>query len=95
MAYVITNACHGLTPGGCLGGCADICPVDGIEKGLALMGNRLFRQFFIDPDACIECGRCQEACVTGAIFSEETLSPASQAATDANAEFFRTGLRLG
>ncbi|MDQ2687544.1 MAG: 4Fe-4S binding protein [Armatimonadota bacterium] len=94
MVYVITNACHGLTPGGCRGGCADICPVDGIEKGLSLTGNRLFRQFFIDPDACIECGRCQEVCTTGAIISEEVLSPVLVAAAKANAEFFRTGLRL-
>jgi ferredoxin--NADP+ reductase len=44
---------------------------------------------YIDPDRCIECGLCQEACPSGAVFLEEDLPEAWAEYARLNREHFR------
>jgi len=63
VAYVILEACSNEKSGECV----SICPVDCIVEGES--------QFYIDPDACIDCGACVAACPIEAILDEHDLEP--------------------
>ncbi|QDI92351.1 4Fe-4S dicluster domain-containing protein [Salicibibacter halophilus] len=75
MAYVIMDACQDEKSGECV----TICPVDCIEEGSD--------QYYIDPDACIDCGACVAACPVSAIVDENDL-PAEQEGQLEKAEAF-------
>ena len=66
MAYVISSSCRGRSASSCLadGGfpCVEVCPVDGI---FSRPGDS---QMYINPTECIECGACEAACPTTALF---------------------------
>jgi NAD-dependent dihydropyrimidine dehydrogenase PreA subunit len=66
MAYVISSSCRGRSPDSCLvdGGfpCVEACPVDGI---FSRPGDP---QMYINPIECIDCGACEAACPTTALF---------------------------
>jgi NAD-dependent dihydropyrimidine dehydrogenase PreA subunit len=66
MTYVIAAPCVDHSDQSCV----DVCPVDCISADPGVD-----RKFHIDPDACIECGRCAEACPNDAIFAEGQLPP--------------------
>jgi NAD-dependent dihydropyrimidine dehydrogenase PreA subunit len=51
--------------------CVTVCPVDCITADLGID-----RKFYIDPEACIECGACESACPNEAVFRDDVL-PAS------------------
>ena len=61
MTYVITEACIGVKDRSCV----DVCPVDCIYEGEDML--------YIHPDECIDCGACEPACPTKAIFPEDSL----------------------
>ena len=58
MAYVIAEPCIDSMDQSCVA----VCPVDCIssEQGQD-------RKFFIDPNNCIDCGSCEQACPNQAI----------------------------
>jgi len=64
MAYVIAQPCIDNSDQSCVA----VCPVDCIasEPGID-------RKFYIDPDICIDCGSCEQACPNGAIFKADAL----------------------
>ncbi len=45
--------------------CVEVCPVDCISPGKPV---ELYPSYYIDPDACIDCGACEEECPNSAIF---------------------------
>jgi ferredoxin len=45
--------------------CVEVCPVDCFYEGPNFL--------VIHPDECIDCGACEPACPTKAIFPEESL----------------------
>jgi NAD-dependent dihydropyrimidine dehydrogenase PreA subunit len=80
MAYVITGLCVGKKKKECL----PSCPVDSIHEGK--------RQFYIDPQTCIDCGACQQACPVQAIFHQDDVPERWKASVQENADFFATGV---
>ena len=77
MTYVITEPCIGTKDGSCV----EVCPVDCIYEGED--------QFYIHPDECIDCGACEPACPTKAIFAEESLPEKWREYVALNAELSR------
>lgn len=61
MTYVVTDACVDKLDRSC----AEECPVDCIYEGA--------RMVYINPDECVDCGKCVPACPNDAIFSEHDL----------------------
>ncbi len=60
MTYVICQPCIGVKDASCV----DVCPVD------CIFAHEEDEQYYIDPDACIDCGACEPACPVAAIFEE-------------------------
>ena len=60
MTHVITSLC--LRDGGCIPTCPVACIVPGDPQDE-------WPTFYIDPNVCIDCIKCVEACPVGAIFS--------------------------
>ncbi|WP_241249521.1 ferredoxin [Rhodococcus sp. X156] len=78
MAYVITDPCIDETDQSCV----DECPVDCIYEGDRMM--------YINPDECVDCGRCEPVCPVISIFHEEDV-PADRAVfIEINEQFFAT-----
>ncbi|MFT8395073.1 ferredoxin [Propionibacterium sp.] len=76
MSFVITQACVDVKDRACLEG----CPADCIYEGP--------RAFYINPDECMECGACESACPTQAIYAEEDLPADLKEWAKINANFF-------
>jgi uncharacterized protein GlcG (DUF336 family) len=47
------------------------------------------RQFYIDPDVCIDCEQCEIVCPVDAIFKDIDIPAEHTAAIEVNASFFR------
>jgi ferredoxin len=45
--------------------CVEVCPVDCISPGEPV---EEYPTYYIDPDACIDCGACEAECPNSAIF---------------------------
>ena len=71
MTHIITSLC--LRDGGCI----DVCPVDCIVPGDPEEG---WPQMYIDPETCIDCGACIPECPYEAIFTEDEVPAAFEAA---------------
>ena len=65
MTYVVTENCIKCK----YTDCADMCPVEAFHEGPNML--------VINPDECIDCDVCVDACPAEAIFSEDDL-PADQ-----------------
>ncbi len=61
MTYVITEPCIDLKDATCV----DVCPVDCIHT------TDEDKQYYIDPEICIDCEACVFVCPVDAIFYEE------------------------
>lgn len=70
MSYVIAQPCVDQNDKSCI----EVCPVDCITADA-----NLDRKFYVDPDVCIDCGACADACPNEAIFRSDEL-PAEWAA---------------
>ncbi len=64
MAYVIAAPCIDQNDQSCVA----VCPVDCITADAGLD-----RKFYIDPDVCIDCGACANACPNQAILRIDQL----------------------
>ncbi len=61
MAYVVAEPCIKCK----YTDCVEVCPVDCFYEGTNFL--------VIHPEECIDCGACEPACPTKAIFPEESL----------------------
>ncbi len=71
MTHIITSLC--LRDAGCI----EVCPVDCIVAGEPSDG---WPQMYIDPETCIDCGACVPECPFEAIFPEDEVPVAFEAA---------------
>ncbi len=76
MTYVITDACIDVMDKSCI----EECPVDCIYEG--------DRMLYIQPDECVECGRCEPVCPQISIFHQDDLPGETSTWAEVNAEFF-------
>ena len=76
MAYVIAEPCINVKDKACL----EVCPVDAIYEGE--------QQLVINPDECIDCGACEPACPTKAIFAEDDTPDEWKSFVELNKRFF-------
>ena len=77
MPYVITSLCTND------GACVEVCPVACIHTTPGA------RQFYIDPDVCIDCEQCEIVCPVDAIFKDVDIPAEHAASIEVNASFFR------
>ncbi len=61
MTHIIAEPCIDVKDTACV----DVCPVD------CIYDKDDWKQLFIQPEECIDCGLCIDACPVEAIFPEE------------------------
>ena len=84
MTHIVTSRCVNCR----YTDCCVVCPVDcffEIEDPAMLV---------IDPDTCIDCELCQEACPVNAIWSEDELPDQYSEWLDKNAELTPAGVNI-
>jgi NAD-dependent dihydropyrimidine dehydrogenase PreA subunit len=81
MAYVITDACIDVKDQSCV----QECPVDCIKS------DDEAKQYYIDPEICIDCGACQPVCPVNAIYPADEVPADQQHQIQVNAEYFKKG----
>jgi NAD-dependent dihydropyrimidine dehydrogenase PreA subunit len=79
MAFIITHACIDVRDASCI----EVCPVDCIYH---LDEDRMC---YIEPDECIDCGVCEEACPVAAIYDEKELPSDQQEFAEVNLLWFK------
>ena len=79
MTYVITQPCEDLKDATCV----EVCPVECIKTTPEA------RQYYIDPEICIECEQCAFVCPVDAIFIDKEVPAEWSSYIDANALFFQ------
>jgi NAD-dependent dihydropyrimidine dehydrogenase PreA subunit len=84
MTYVITEPCISSKDGSCL----EVCPVDCIHPTPQEPGYEQAEMLFIDPDECIDCGVCAEACPVEAPFAEADLPAGMRRFAEASVAFY-------
>ncbi|MFC8529975.1 FAD-dependent oxidoreductase [Nocardia sp. NPDC057227] len=82
MAYVITQRCCNDAS------CVAECPVDCIRPTPGQPEFATAEMLHIDPDTCIDCGACADACPVDAVFAVEELTASLERYRDINAEYF-------
>ncbi len=71
MTHIITSLCLRDN------GCSEVCPVECINPGTPV---EQWPTFYIDPATCIDCGACVPECPFHAIYPEDEVPAAYQAA---------------
>jgi ferredoxin len=84
MTYVIAEPCIGSKDGSCL----EVCPVDCIHPTQDEFEHTETEMLFIDPDECIDCGVCAEACPVDAPYAEADLPSEWKRFVGANAAYY-------
>ncbi|MDE3070936.1 MAG: ferredoxin family protein [Acidobacteriota bacterium] len=87
MTYVISEPCIGVKDASC----TEVCPVDCIHPTPDDADWDAQEQLFIDPEECIDCDACVEACPVDAITAEDQVPPEWQRFIELNAAYFRQG----
>ncbi len=85
MTYVIAEPCIGVKDASC----TDVCPVDCIHPTQDEVDWDEHQQLYIDPEECIDCDACVEACPVDAIFAEDQLPAEWQHYAEINAAYYR------
>jgi NAD-dependent dihydropyrimidine dehydrogenase PreA subunit len=80
MSYVIALPCVDHNDRACI----EVCPVDCITADTALD-----RKFYVDPEVCIDCGACADACPNAAIFGSDELPSAWSSFAGIDATWYR------
>jgi len=75
MTHVVTENCILCKYGSCL----EVCPVVCFHEGENFI--------VINPDECVDCGMCVEACEAGAIYSDIHLPEKYQRYVDLNKQY--------
>lgn len=83
MSYVIASPCVADYS------CVQVCPVDCISPGPSEAGFDDAEQLYINPDACIKCGACVDACPVLAIYEEGCLPDKWRHYADVNRQYFQ------
>ena len=81
MAHVITASCIGAKHKEL--SCTEVCLIDCIH------GTAEDEMFYIDPEACIDCGACIPTCPRGAIFPENEIPQKWSNYVQINADYFK------
>ena len=84
MAYVISEPCIGAKDTSCV----EVCPVDCIHPTPDEPGFAEADQLFIDPEECIDCDACVEACPVNAIAALDVVPPEWQDYIARNAAYY-------
>lgn len=79
VTYTIMEPCIDVKDASCV----EACPVDCIHTTDA------DKQYFIDPDVCIECGACEPVCPVSAIRQDSDVPEDMKQYTQINADFFK------
>jgi ferredoxin len=87
LAYVITEPCIGNKDGSCV----EVCPVDCIHPAPGEPGHEEAEQLFINPEECIDCDACVEACPLEAVYAEREVPPEWASYTERNAAHYAGG----
>jgi ferredoxin len=87
MAYVITEPCVGTLDAAC----AEVCPVDCIHPGPGEDGIERTTILYVDPDECIDCGACMEACPVEAPLLEADVPDRWEPYVAINRAFYEQG----
>ena len=82
MTYVVTDNCIQCK----YTDCVDVCPVDCFYEGANFL--------VINPDECIDCDDCVEACPAGAIFNEDDLPEDKKHFLEINEELSQIWLQI-
>jgi ferredoxin len=82
MAYVIAAPCIADYS------CIEICPVDCISPGPKDKDFDDAEQMYINPEVCINCGACVDACPVLAIYSDDCLPSKWRHYAQINREYF-------
>ena len=86
MAFVITRLCRDCKDMSCL----NACPMDCILEHRPPSGESdLPNQLFIDPEECIDCDACVEACPVDACFAEDQLPDEWQPYIQINSDYYK------
>lgn len=85
MAYVITEACIGTKDASC----TEVCPVDCIHPTPDEPDFDTVKQLFIDPEECIDCDACVEACPVDACFAEDQVPGEMEQYIQINAAYYQ------
>lgn len=85
MTYVIAEPCIGFKDLSCV----DVCPVDCIHPTDRDPDFEAQPQLYIDPEECIDCSLCAEACPVGAIAVEAQVPAKWRPHIAANAAYFQ------
>src|SRR3712207_4720071 len=85
MAYVIAEPCIGTKDNSCV----EVCPVDCIHPTPDEPDYDNVEMLYIDPDECIDCDACVEACPLGACFAEDQLPDEWQKFAQLNADYYK------
>ena len=80
MAYIITEPCIGTKDASCV----DVCPVDCIHS------TEEDKQYYIDPDTCIDCAACETVCPVKAIYFEDDVPAEWKGYIAKNREWFQS-----
>lgn len=87
MTYVIAQPCIGQKNTSCI----DVCPVDCIHPAPGEPGFDEAEMLHIDPEECIDCGVCAEACPEEAVFADSELPTEWIDYERVNSGWFRQG----
>ena len=69
--------------------CVEVCPVDCISPGPQDPDFPGTEQLYINPETCVDCGACVDACPVLAIYEEGSLPQKWSHYTDVNRNYFK------